>query len=127
MNNIKIIRFKSSEDIVASVEILTPETILVMSPMYFNVSSKETLQMGYWLPVGVIVGNQTILNMSDILFMSDANAMFSEYYMNVVTDMDKHIEDEIGDNYDDNDFDAAQATDDLMKQLMRAKDNGGVH
>lgn len=127
MNNIKIIRFKSSEDIVASVEILTPETILVKSPMYFNVSSKETLQMGYWLPVGVIVGNQTILNMSDILFMSDANAMFSEYYMNVVTDMDKHIEDEIGDNYDDNDFDAAQATDDLMKQLMRAKDNGGVH
>jgi len=127
MNNIKIIRFKSSEDIVASVEVLTPETILVKSPMYFNVSSKETLQMGFWLPVGVIVGNQTILNMSDILFMSDANAMFSEYYMNVVTDMDKHIEDEIGDNYDDNDFDAAQATDDLMKQLMRAKDNGGVH
>jgi len=127
MNNIKIIRFKSSEDIVASVEVLTPETILVKSPMYFNVSSKETLQMGFWLPVGVIVGNQTILNMSDILFMSDANAMFSEYYMNVVTDMDKHIEDEIGDNYDDIDFDAAQATDDLMKQLMRAKDNGGVH
>ena len=127
MNNIKIIRFKSSEDIVASVEVLTPETILVKSPMYFNVSSKETLQMGFWLPVGVIVGNQTILNMSDILFMSDANAMFSEYYMNVVTDMDKHIEDEIGDNYDDNDFDAAQATDDLMKQLIRAKDNGGVH
>ena len=127
MDNIKIVRFKTGEDVISMVEELDDYTIRLIKPMFFDVgkgSTKNYLSMGFWLPAGVIESNEVVLNSMDILFMIDANAMFSEYYNTLITE-DLYKENVV-DTGDDN-SDLENSMHDVMKDLLSAKDNGSVH
>ncbi len=126
MDNIKIVRFKTGEDVISMVEEVDDYKIKLIKPMFFDVgkgSTKNYLSMGFWLPAGVIETNEVVLDSMDILFMIDANMMFSEYYNTLI----------IEDLYKDNVVDTGENSDlensmhDVMKDLLSAKDNGSVH
>lgn len=86
MNDIRIVRLKSGEDIIGS--FCTKDGYIHMQePMTVDVVQKGNqsgLIMTHWLPVQLIKKNEITLNCNDVLTTFEPNAEFSEYYSNTV-------------------------------------------
>lgn len=92
MNEIKLIRLKSGEDIISFVEDMDSK-IRLNHPLNFymgyNAKKKyEELVFTFWLPVRLIKYNSATISSSDILYIVDPKSEFREYYINY---LDKYL------------------------------------
>lgn len=88
MNDVKIIKLKTTEDIIcfyeeidSRVKISNPFTIYVE---YDRKSQSQYLIMNYWLPINFIEKQSVEINYSEILAVMDPKEEFKEYYLNTV-------------------------------------------
>jgi len=87
MNNVKIIRLISGEDIISVIEEIDEGLYLLSSPMIFDIGHRNQsthISMGHFLPVQVMQQNEMVLHFKDILFMVNPTEEFMEYYGNSV-------------------------------------------
>lgn len=122
MENIKLIRFVSGEDIICQVEELDNGDYKVIEPM--SVMIKDTgrkigLIMQHWLPVQIIETNEAVVKLRDVLTMVNVDVMFEEYYINTVNEMNKQLETEVSNE----EFEDVR---DIMEQ-MEGMDNLILH
>jgi hypothetical protein len=94
MEQVKLIRLKTGEDIISYIETYEAGTVILRSPMIVIVkmnmrTENQTVLMDHWLPITVIKENEAIINASEILTMVDPSAEFSEYYVNAVITLDE--------------------------------------
>ena len=125
MDNIKIIRLQSGEDIIANYSIDEESGVVdVIRPMvlFFKRLSngKSVMMMGPWLPIELIQGNSAKLYTQDILTVISPKESLITYYTNVSDETEKtmkehshdiemsltstNIEEEEEDNEDDDDW-----------------------
>lgn len=94
MEQVKLIRLKTGEDIISYVETYEAGTVILRSPMIVIVkmnmrTENQTVLMDHWLPITVIKENEAIINASEILTMVDPTSEFSEYYVDAVLTLDE--------------------------------------
>lgn len=85
MEQVKIIRLKTGEDVISYIEdyeigksiLRTPMAVLVK---FDSRNNKQTVLMDHWLPINVIKENEAILDNTEILTMMDPTPEFSMYY-----------------------------------------------
>ena len=127
MENIKLIRFVSGEDIICQVSDLDNGDYKVVEPM--SVMIKDTgrqtgLIMQHWLPVQIIKTNEAVVKLRDVLTLVDVDVEFAEYYMNTVSEMNKILKQkELMDKMDDEEFEDVR---EIMEQ-MESMDNLIIH
>jgi hypothetical protein len=84
---IKIVRLKSGEDIIGSLENLPIDDIQITEPMSVAITNRgqeSGLVMAHWLPVQLIKKNEITIKSCDVLTMFEPNDEFVEYYLNTV-------------------------------------------
>lgn len=94
MEQVKLIRLKTGEDVISYVEAHDSGTVILRSPMVVIVkmnmrTENQTVLMDHWLPVTVIKENEAIIDASEILTMLDPSSEFSEYYVDAVVTLDE--------------------------------------
>lgn len=94
MDNIKIIRLQSGEDIIAKYSIDEESGIVdVIRPMvlFFKRLSngKSVMMMGPWLPIELIQGNSAKLYTQDILTVISPKESLITYYTNISDETEK--------------------------------------
>ena len=94
MEQVKLIRLKTGEDIISYIEKHEPGTVILRSPMVVIVkmnmrTENQTVLMDHWLPITVIKDNEAIIDASEILTMVDPTSEFSEYYVDAVITLDE--------------------------------------
>ena len=94
MDNIKIIRLQSGEDIIANYSIDEESGVVdVIRPMvlFFKRLSngKSVMMMGPWLPIELIQGNSAKLYTQDILTVISPKESLITYYNNVSDETEK--------------------------------------
>ena len=94
MEQVKLIRLKTGEDIISYIETYDAGTVILRSPMVVIVkmnmrTENQTVLMDHWLPITVIKENEAIIDASEILTMIDPTSEFSEYYVNAVITLDE--------------------------------------
>lgn len=97
-NNIKIIRLKSGEDIIASAHSdESQESVTLVNPMSMIFKrmneGKAALLMTPWLPVELVEENVASIFMEDILTVIEPKTSLIEYYNNSVDDMLDYVSD----------------------------------
>lgn len=109
MDNIKIIRLQSGEDIIASYKEEAGEgTVLLANPMVLMFkrlpTGKALMLMSPWLPVELIESNATWVYTDDILAVMQPKTHLMKYYNKSVREMEiemlasgKDIEDALSD------------------------------
>jgi hypothetical protein len=89
MNNVKIIRLQSGEDLICDLEKVHHQNdkYILKYPMSFQVINKPDsmrILLSFYLPVDLIEKNECILNERDILLSIDPTQEFLKYYENAV-------------------------------------------
>jgi hypothetical protein len=93
MEQVKLLRLKSGEDVISYVEPFNPGEIILRSPMAVLVkmdmkTERQTILMDHWLPVTVIMHNEAVIPESEVLTSLDPTAEFSQYYENAILAID---------------------------------------
>ena len=94
MDNIKIIRLQSGEDIIANYSIDEESGVVeVTRPMmlFFKrlPTGKSVMMMGPWLPIELIQGNSALLYTQDILTVISPKESLITYYNNVADETEE--------------------------------------
>lgn len=94
MEQVKLIRLKTGEDVISYMEDYETGKVILRSPMAVIVkmdmrTEKQTVLMDHWLPITVIKDNEAVIDTSEILTAIDPSSEFSEYYENAVETLDK--------------------------------------
>ena len=86
--NVKIVRLKSGEDVIANIDNdIDKEKIVLYYPMAFHIidRSKVTqIVLAHYLPHQLIEEDFCILERNEVLFYLEPNDQFKEYYINSV-------------------------------------------
>lgn len=97
MDNIKIIRLHSGEDIIASFN-EEDGSVIVNNPMtvFFKrmPTGKAVMMMMPWLPVEIISFNTASIHNEDILTVIEPSEHLIEYYARTVEDLTQKVEEE---------------------------------
>ena len=96
MNNIKIIRLQSGEDIIANYSIDEESGVVeVTRPMVLLFkrlsTGKSVMMMGPWLPIELIQGNSAKLYTQDILTVVSPKESLITYYNNVTDETEETL------------------------------------
>lgn len=94
MEQVKLIRLKTGEDVISYIETYDADNVILRSPMVVIVkmnmrTENQTVLMDHWLPITVIKENEAIIQSSEILTMIDPTSEFSEYYVDAVVTLDE--------------------------------------
>jgi hypothetical protein len=89
MDNVKIVRLQSGEDIIASyLEDDTDGSVLLSNPMTLIFkrlpTGKAIMMMAPWLPIELVESNSACIYMSDILTVVDPKKSLVDYYSNAI-------------------------------------------
>jgi flagellar capping protein FliD len=89
MDNIKIVRLQSGEDIIASyLEDDTDGSVLLSNPMTLIFrrlpTGKAIMMMAPWLPIELVESNSACIYMADILTVVDPKKSLIDYYSNAI-------------------------------------------
>jgi hypothetical protein len=88
MNDIKIIRLQSGEDIVASYTTDKEGLVFISNPMVFivrkNDEFKSSVFLTSWLPIDLIEKNVAQITKDDILTILEPSEEFKQYYFKMV-------------------------------------------
>ncbi len=99
MTDIKILKLKTSEDVICFYEKLE-NTIKITNPLSiyieYNVKTKsQNLVMNFWLPINLIKEQSVEINSSEILATMEPKEEFKEYYLNFINNLDKKLVKEV--------------------------------
>jgi hypothetical protein len=92
MEEIKILRLASGEDIICQFIKVSTESYVVMNPMAIFVKykgSKSNLVMSHWLPIEIIKKNEVLISPRDVITMFDPIDDVAEYYDRMVENLNK--------------------------------------
>lgn len=97
MDNIKIIRLQSGEDIIANYKLDEESGIVEINrPMMLMFkrlpTGKSIMMMGPWLPIELIETNSAVLYTQDILTVISPKESLIKYYNNVTSETEKTLE-----------------------------------
>jgi hypothetical protein len=128
MDNVKIIRLKDGEDIIASYHLNSNGIIEMYDPMtlfYKRMSAgKSMLLMSPWLPIELIQTNSACISMNEVLTIVEPRSALIEYYNNavaeaneVVANFNDQIDNSLLDEFDsDEELDLEDDTDELPQE-----------
>ena len=115
MDNIKIIRMQSGEDIIASMKEDKEEGIVTLNnPMTVlfkrQITGKSVMMMVPWLPVEIIQNNIAAVYYTDVLTVFEPKESLINYYNKAVIDLNEciieesdHIEQSLNEDGDEED------------------------
>jgi len=123
MNNIKIVRLQSGEDIIANyMEDEENDTVLLDKPMHVILkrlpNGRSVMMMMPWLPVEIIKDNEAILYSSDILSVFEPREDLIEHYDNVLNQFEEALN-SIEDDDEENDFEEDIEVEEIQKGTKR--------
>ena len=118
MDDIKIIRLQTGEDVIASYTTDKEGFVFLSNPMVFlvkrNISAKSSVFLTNWLPVDVIERNVAQITKDDILCLVTPTEQFKQYYFKMIyeeqngegsydgpSDLIEDLSDESQDYYED--------------------------
>jgi hypothetical protein len=110
MDNIKIVRLQSGEDIIADyLEDTEGSTILLTNPMSLMFkrlpTGKAVMLMSPWLPLELVENTSARLFSQDVLTIFEPKAQLIEYYNTTVIEVEQDMyNDDILDEVDDDDI-----------------------
>ena len=128
MDNVRIIRLKDGEDIIASYHLNSNGIIEMYDPMtlfYKRMSAgKSMLLMSPWLPIELIQTNSACISMNEVLTIVEPRSALIEYYNNavaeaneVVANFNDQIDNSLLDEFDsDEELDLEDDTDELPQE-----------
>jgi hypothetical protein len=128
MDNVRIIRLKDGEDIIASYHLNSNGIIEMYDPMtlfYKRMSAgKSMLLMSPWLPIELIQTNSACISMNEVLTIVEPRSALIEYYNNavaeaneVVANFNDQIDNSLLDEFDsDEKLDLEDDTDELPQE-----------
>jgi hypothetical protein len=128
MDNVRIIRLKDGEDIIALYHLNSNGIIEMYDPMtlfYKRMSAgKSMLLMSPWLPIELIQTNSACISMNEVLTIVEPRSALIEYYNNavaeaneVVANFNDQIDDSLLDEFDsDEELDLEDDTDELPQE-----------
>ena len=128
MDNIKIIRLQSGEDVIADyTQVEGDSSVLLTNPMCLIFKRMPTgravMLMSPWLPLELVEKNEAWLFEADILSIFQPKSQIIDYYTNTVKEVEEDIiasESESGDYLRDisDEFDGEEMTDEEEIQAM---------
>ena len=92
MEEIKILRLVTGEDIICQFIKISTDSYAVMNPMVIFVKykgSKSNLVMSHWLPVEIVKKNEVLMSPRDVVTMFDPIDDVAEYYDRMVENLNK--------------------------------------
>ena len=110
MDNIKIVRLQSGEDIIADyLEDTEGSTILLTNPMSLMFkrlpTGKAVMMMSPWLPLELVENTSARLFSQDVLTVFEPKAQLIEYYNTTVIEVEQDMYNDDGlDEVDDDDI-----------------------
>lgn len=114
MDNIKIVRLQSGEDIIADyLEDTEGSTILLTNPMSLMFkrlpTGKAVMLMSPWLPLELVENTSARLFSQDVLTVFEPKAQLIEYYNTTVIEVEQ-------DMYNDDSLDEVDDDDDITEE-----------
>lgn len=95
MDNVRILRLKDGEDIIASYHLNSNGIIEMFEPMtlfYKRLSAgKSMLLMSPWLPIELVQTNSACISMSEVLTIIEPRTALIEYYNNAVVEANEVV------------------------------------
>jgi hypothetical protein len=128
MDNVRIIRLKDGEDIIALYHLNSNGIIEMYDPMtlfYKRLSAgKSMLLMSPWLPIELIQTNSACISMNEVLTIVEPRSALIEYYNNavaeaneVVANFNDQIDNSLLDEFDsEEELDLEDDTDELPQE-----------
>ena len=92
MEEIKILRLVTGEDIICEFIKISTDSYAVLNPMAIFVKykgSKSNLVMSHWLPVEIVKKNEVLISPRDVVTMFDPIDDVAEYYDRMVENLNK--------------------------------------
>ena len=92
MEEIKILRLVTGEDIICEFIKISKDNYAVMNPMVIFVKykgNKSNLVMSHWLPVEIVKKNEVLISPRDVVTMFDPIDDVAEYYDRMVENLNK--------------------------------------
>jgi hypothetical protein len=92
MEDIKILKLVTGEDIICKFIKISTESYAVMNPMVIAIKYKgnsSNLVMAHWLPVEIIKKNEMLMHPRDILAIVDPIDDVAEYYDTMIENLNK--------------------------------------
>jgi hypothetical protein len=139
MNNIKIIRMRTGEDVIGEITPIDEEgSFSIIDPMQIDMqldptSRKQILILSHWLPVQLIKDNAAELHTTDIITAMVPKEEFSEYYQTQIAMIKQEMEDDVKPSKKKKSKASANAAIDLISETMelieamRTKEGSKVH
>jgi len=129
MNNIKILRLQSGEDIIGLVDI-SDENYKVTEPMTVGIEPRgkyNGLVMHQWIPVQLVKNKTIVISKCDVMFAMEPTDEFSEYYNATVEKINKvlAIQKQI-DNQDEYEYDTSDNMEELMEAFNEMEQDGNI-
>jgi len=94
IEDIKLVRFKTGEDIIGYVSDINHDRINIKFPMVVitdDVNGQKAYVMAPWLPHQLYKLNETSIWSNDVMFVADATDVFVDYYKEMVVKLEKYI------------------------------------
>jgi hypothetical protein len=94
IEDIKLVRFKTGEDIIGYVSDINDDKINIKFPMVVitdDVNGQKAYVMAPWLPHQLYKLNETSIWSNDVMFVADATDVFVDYYKEMVVKLEKYI------------------------------------
>lgn len=137
-NNIKIVRLKSGEDIIANFEETQDQQKYVLHrPMHVifkrMMFGRIAMIMLPWLPVELIKKNSAEIYTSDIISILDPKDDLIEYYENISQEAEEMLSGDLNllgtvdDEEDDDNDEENEIDEEQIQQIMKESKKGTVH
>lgn len=88
MDDIKIVRLQTGEDVIASYTTDKEGFVFLSNPMVFmvkrNMTTKSSVFLTHWLPIDVIDKNVAQITKDDILCLITPTEQFKQYYFKMI-------------------------------------------
>jgi hypothetical protein len=94
IEDIKLVRFKTGEDIIGYVSDINHDKLNIKFPMVVitdDVNGQKAYVMAPWLPHQLYKLNETSIWSNDVMFVADATDVFVDYYKEMVVKLEKYI------------------------------------
>lgn len=141
MDNIKIVRLHSGEDIIANYHIDKANNLVLLDrPMHVIFKrlpdEKTVMMMMPWLPLELIKENNALINNTDILTTIEPRKELISYYLQASLSSDSLVEDEdvgisllspFDDDEEDGDEEIGQMDEEEVIELLKEKKKSKLH
>ena len=94
IEDIKLVRFKTGEDIIGYVSDINHDKLNIKFPMLVitdDVNGQKAYVMAPWLPHQLYKLNEASVWSNDVMFVADATDVFIDYYKEMVVKLEKYI------------------------------------